>query len=60
MNNKNEMLKHLQMLRMETKANLNRLRFLQEQTGKNFESEIDRLLERLTYLDKVEKKLKNK
>lgn len=55
-----EMLKHIQVLRMETKAQLNMVRFLQEQTGKSFEKEINRLLDRLNYLDSVERELRKK
>jgi hypothetical protein len=55
-----EMLKHIQVLRMETKAQLNMVRFLQEQTGKSFEKEINGLLDRLNYLDSVERELRKK
>ncbi|MCD7937814.1 MAG: hypothetical protein LUG98_13225 [Tannerellaceae bacterium] len=54
-----ELLKEIQVQKMKTKSGLDQLRFLQEQTGRNYEKEIDRLLDFLSQLDELEKKLNN-
>ncbi|MCD7933028.1 MAG: hypothetical protein LUH15_17660 [Tannerellaceae bacterium] len=50
--------KNIQMERIRTKSNLNRLRFLQEQTGRNYEKEINEGLDYLNQLNELEKRLK--
>ena len=53
-----ELLKRIQLDRMKAKSGLDKLRFLQEQTGRNYEKEINSILDHLSSLTELEKRLK--
>ena len=57
---KKEVLRNIIMLRMETISQLDKCRFIAEETGYHPEKKINILLDRLNNLNKLEWELKNK
>ena len=55
-----DLLKRIPIMRMQAKAALYQISLLSKKTGKNFEKETNKWLDRLDDLDKLEKELKNK
>ncbi|MDR1339565.1 MAG: hypothetical protein LBK58_05900 [Prevotellaceae bacterium] len=58
MENKNEILRNIVQMRMETKSLLEYYRGLSELSGKSYEKEINALLDKINRLDKLEEELK--
>jgi len=55
-----DLLKRIPIMRMQAKAALYQISLLSKKTGKNFEKETNKWLDRLDDLDKLERELKNK
>jgi len=55
-----DLLRRIPLMRMEAKAALYRIYLLSKKTRMNFEEETNKWLDRLDWLDKLEKELKNK
>lgn len=57
---KRELRAQIVMLVLETKSKLDQYRFLGEETGRNYDREMDVLLDRLNYLKALDKELGGK
>ena len=55
-----EMLRLIPGMKMEAKSMLRLISYLQREGKGNFESEVNKWLDRIHYLDKLEEELKNK
>ena len=55
-----DLLRKIPLMRMEAKAALYQISLLSKKTGMNFEKETNKWLDRLNWLDKLEKELKNR
>ena len=55
-----DLLRRIPLMRMEAKAALHQISLLSQKTGLKFEKETNKWLDRLDWLDKLEKELKNK
>jgi hypothetical protein len=55
-----DLLKRVPLMKMEAKAALYQISLLSKKTGMTFEKETNKWLDRLDWLDKLEKELKNK
>ena len=55
-----DLLKRIPLMRMEAKAALYRVSLLSKKIGRNFDKEINKCLDRLDWLDKIEQELRNK
>ena len=52
-----ELLRMIPLIRMEAKSDLEKLRYMMLATGKNYEREINRVLDRINSLNKLEEEL---
>jgi hypothetical protein len=55
-----DFLRNIPLMRMRAKSDLEGYRFLIETTGRTYNQEIDRLLDRIHWLDEIEKELKKR
>ena len=53
-----DLLKRIPIMRMEAKSALYQISLISKKTGRNFEKEINKWLDRLDWLDKLERELK--
>jgi hypothetical protein len=57
---KQELLRNIIQARLEVKSLIEHYRGLAEMTGRTYEKEINALLDKLNYLDELERKIKRK
>jgi hypothetical protein len=55
-----DFLRNIPLMRMRAKSDLEQYRFLLETTGRTYNKEINRALDRIHWLDEIEKELKKK
>jgi hypothetical protein len=55
-----DLLRNIPLMRMEAKSTLHQITYLLNNTGYNLEEEINKILDRLKWLDEIEEGLKKK